>query len=62
MPEKYDRNRVFELATRLNQIEKERQSLDLEYNKIVHELWDMIPSLKDDVDIQPKDIEKGRCK
>lgn len=45
---------LLELANRLNEIEVERNKLDLEYNMIVHELWNRIPSLKDDVNIQPK--------
>lgn len=49
---------VFELVSRLNQINVERQKLDIEYNKIVHELWDRLPNLKDDVNIQPKVLEK----
>lgn len=44
---------IFNLVTRLNQIEIERNNLDLEYTKIIYELWDLIPSLKDDVNIQP---------
>lgn len=45
----------FELVTRLNEIEKEKNRLDLEYNRIVHELWNRVPSLKDDVNLQPKE-------
>lgn len=51
---------VFDLATRLNQIHIERQKLDMEYNAIVHELWDRIPSLKDDVNIQPRVLVKKK--
>ena len=52
---------VFELATRLNEFTKELNNLELreitlinEYDEIVYELWRRIPTLKDDVDIQPK--------
>lgn len=52
---------VFELATRLNELTKELNNLELreitlinEYDEIVYELWRRIPTLKDDVDIQPK--------
>lgn len=52
---------VFELATRLNELTKELNTLELreitlisEYDEIVYELWRRIPTLKDDVDIQPK--------
>lgn len=51
---------ILKLANRLNQIE--RQQLDIEYNQIVHELWNRIPSLKDDVNIQPKVLKKGERK
>lgn len=47
------------LAHRLNQIEVEKQKLDLEYNQIVQELWDRIPSLKSDENMQPKVIKRG---
>lgn len=43
-----------ELVVRLNQIETEKNELDLEYNMIVHELWNRIPSLKEDVNVQLK--------
>ena len=43
---------VFELAKRLNEIDVERNKLDIEYNEIVQKLWDKIPSLKDDVNLQ----------
>lgn len=44
-----------DLIKRLNNIEVEKNKLDIEYNKIVHELWDRIPSLKEDVNLQPKE-------
>ena len=58
---------VFELAMRLNEIMKIQNStgtstpeLDEEFNAIVYELWDRIPSLQDSVDIQPKVKKKER--
>lgn len=52
---------VFELATRLNELTKELNNLELreitlinEYDEIVYELWRRIPTLKEDADIQPK--------
>ena len=51
---------LFELANRLNEIEQEKYKLDLEYNKIVNELWERIPTLKNDKNIQPK--KKARVK
>lgn len=45
---------VYELAMRLNRIMVEQQKLDLEHNRIVQELWDRIPSVKESPDIQPK--------
>ena len=47
---------VLKLANRLNEIEQQRQSLDIEYNQIVKKLWEMIPSLKDDENIKIKKI------
>lgn len=51
---------IFELATRLNEIMKEQNQLDTEYNSIVRILWERIPSLKEDANIQP--ITRGRKK
>lgn len=52
---------VFELVNRLNEITKELNGLGLqeimlvkEYDEIVYELWRRIPTLKENVDIQPK--------
>lgn len=45
---------VYDLAMRLNMIMVEQQQLDLEHNRIVQELWDRIPSIKESPDIQPK--------
>lgn len=44
-----------ELIKRLNNITVEKNKLDIEYNMIVHELWNRIPSLKSDINIQPKE-------
>lgn len=49
---------LIDLVHRLNQIEVEQQKLYLEYNLIVNELWDRIPSLQKDCNIQPKIIQK----
>ena len=43
-----------DLAMRMNLINKEIDSLLLEYNSIVKELWKRYPNLKNEVDIQPK--------
>lgn len=50
---------LIDLAHRLNQIRTEQQKLDMEYNQIVYELWDRIPSLENDENIKPKVIKKG---
>ena len=52
----------FDLVDRLNHINVEKQQLDIEYNAIVHELWNRIPSLKDDENIQPRVLAKGKEK
>lgn len=58
---------ILQLATRLNEIEIERNKLEMnlmqlnnEYNAIVYELWGRIPSLKEDVDMQPKKMVKEK--
>lgn len=63
---------IFDLITRLNEIMKELDDIELkdikfnyqmeleknrliqEYNGIIEALWGRIPTLKDDVNIQPK--------
>lgn len=60
MPGKYKDETIVNLVKRLNQIEVEKQQLDLEFNEIAYELWDRIPSLKDDVNLQPKVLRKGK--
>ena len=54
----FDRERAFKLVTRLNEIRAEQTKLDIEYNEIAHALWDMIPSLKDDPNIQLKKVKE----
>lgn len=49
---------VIHLVNRINEIRVERQQLDIEYNQIVKELWDRIPSLQTDENLQPKAIQK----
>ncbi len=56
------------LAHRLNEIMKEQQQkeldllmLDNEFNAIVYELWDRIPKLRNDEDLQPKKRVRGKC-
>ena len=51
-----------ELTMRLNEITIERvdleiklMTLDKEYNQIVYELWQRVPPLKNDLNIQPKE-------
>lgn len=50
---------LIDLANRLNEIRRERDKLDLEELKIMHQLWEAIPSLKDDPNVQPKILKKG---
>ena len=49
---------IFDLCNRLNEINKEIDNLEMEQSKIVKELWSRIPSLKDDVNVQPKRRER----
>lgn len=48
------------LVYRLNEINKEMDNLEIEYNLIVKELKTRIPKLTDDVNLQPKKLV--RCK
>lgn len=47
---------VLKLAIRLNEIEQEKQALDIEYNQIVRELYEIFPHLKNDENIKIKKI------
>ena len=49
---------TLELAQRLNAIEKQRNELDIEFNMIIQELWNRVPSLKEDVNLQKKKVRK----
>ena len=49
---------TLELAQRLNSIEKQRNELDIEFNMIIQELWNRVPSLKEDVNLQKKKVRK----
>lgn len=49
---------TLDLAFRLSEIEREKFKLDMEYNEIIQVLWDRIPSLKDDVNLQKKKVRK----
>lgn len=51
---------LIDLANRLNEIDREKQKLDIEYNKIIYELWDRIPTLKEDENMQPKILRKKK--
>ena len=51
---------IKELADRLNQIRVEQNKLSIEYNEIVKELWERIPGLKDDPNLEPEKV-KGKC-
>lgn len=53
-----DKEKALKLVTRLKEIKIERDKLDTEYNGIVQELWDMIPSLKDDHNIGMKKVKE----
>lgn len=52
---------TIDLVHRLNKIDVERQKLDIEYDQIIYELWDRIPTLKEDENMQPKIIKRKLC-
>lgn len=54
----FKKTATVDLVHRLNNIEIEKQKLDIEWNLIVQELWYRIPTLSNSVDIQPKPIQK----
>lgn len=45
---------LLDLAKRLNEIRWEQDKLEIEHNQIIKEIWNRIPSLKDDENLQPK--------
>ena len=45
---------LVDLAKRLNEIRWEQDKLEIEHNQIIKEIWNRIPSLKDDENLQPK--------
>lgn len=56
---------IKELVDRLNEINKEKDKLDIEiivlndeYDRIVKELWDRIPNLKDDPNLQKVKVKE----
>ena len=49
---------TIDLVHRLNKINVERQNLDIEYDQIIYELWDRIPTLKENENMQPKSVQK----
>lgn len=51
---------VFELASRLNEIDKEIRQLEIEHNCILQELYQRIPKLEGDQNLQPKVLRKIR--
>lgn len=51
---------IFELASRMNQINKEIDKLEIEYNSIVNEIKSRLPQLKEDANLQPKVYRKKK--
>ena len=49
---------ILSLANRLNEITREIQDLELEHNRIVHELKRRLPKLKDDKNLEEKVMRK----
>lgn len=47
-----------DLAIRLNEINIERDRLDIEYNEIIKELWRRIPTTKDDPNLVLRKVNK----
>ena len=45
---------LVDLVKRLNEIRWEQDKLEIEHNQIIKEIWNRIPILKDDENLQPK--------
>lgn len=55
-----DKDSVLVLAQRLNEIRKQKQELEMEENSIIYKLWELIPSLKDDPNLEPNPVKQRR--
>ena len=51
---------VLQLANRMNEIEIEIANLELEYNKIIHEIKRRMPKLENDVNLQKKKVKVNK--
>lgn len=51
---------VLQLANRMNEIEIEITNLELEYNKIIHEIKRRMPKLENDVNLQKKKVKVNK--
>ena len=51
---------VLQLANRMNEIEIEISNLELEYNKIIHEIKRRMPKLENDVNLQKKKVRVNK--
>ncbi len=49
-----ENRKVFNLVERMNEIDREIMNLEIEYNKIVKELHEILPNLKDNENIKVK--------
>lgn len=49
---------IVDLCKKLSEVEIEIQQKEIEFNQITYELWERIPSLKDDINMQPKVLKK----
>lgn len=49
-----ENKKVFNLVERMNEIDREIMNLEIEYNRIVKELHEILPSLKDNENIKVK--------
>lgn len=56
--EQLETKSVMELTMRLNEINIERDRLDIEYNEIIKEIWRRIPSVKDDPNLVLRKVNK----
>ena len=55
---KQEYSEVYHTVVHINELERQYQQVILEYNKQIRLLHNMMPHLKNDIDLQPKKLTK----
>lgn len=53
-----EKQSLVSLSNRLKEVDKQIKNLVDEYNNIILELWERIPTLKDEKEFQQKELKK----